>query len=237
MDLNVDIGTLVKGLFGGKKDSGSNAGPPPNPHLRSIIVGAVLAGLVGAYLYFFYLPEQKRIQEMQALINSISEIRQETIELQRQILEKTAELDAGNARFDELNRLFHDKQELEDLYRNISLLALTYELLVAKLDKGKEQPVFSDKPAIDQGEGLEPKREVAFYKISVGFEFIGNYLGYTNFRRDLAKSKKIINIERERITVLPPDNDKGGQGVVAISATLSTFRFPNSDAERYVTGG
>ena len=90
---------------------------------------------------------------------------------------------------------------------------------------------------IDQGEGLEPKREVAFYKISVGFEFIGNYLGYTNFRRDLAKSKKIINIERERITVLPPDNDKGGQGVVAISATLSTFRFPNSDAERYLTGG
>ena len=73
MDLNVDIGTLVKGLFGGKKDSGSNAGPPPNPHLRSIIVGVVLAGLVGAYLYFFYLPEQKRIQEMQALINSISD--------------------------------------------------------------------------------------------------------------------------------------------------------------------
>ena len=236
MDLNVDIGTLVKGLFGGKKDSGSNAGSPPNPHLRSIIVGVVLAGLVGAYLYFFYLPEQKRIQEMQALINSISEIRQETIELQRQILEKTAELDAGNARFDELNRLFHDKQELEDLYRNISLLALTYELLVAKLEKGTEKPVFAEKPPISQGEGLPEKREVAFYQIEVHFEFMGNYMNYTLFRRDLAQQKKIINIEKERITVRTGGPESESDGMVNIVTTLSTFRFPNSDAEKFLTG-
>jgi Tfp pilus assembly protein PilO len=96
-------------------------------------------------------------------------------------------------------------------------------------------PVFSDKPPIDQGEGLPSKKEVAFYKISVQFEFVGDYISYTNFRRDLAQQKKIINIEHEKITVRTGKDESGG--IVDIATTLSTYRFPASDADRFITGG
>ena len=237
MDLNTDIGSLFKGL--GRKKSGSEpeAAGRSVPHLKQLIFGLIIVAVVAAYLFFYYLPEQKRIRENEEMISNIPMIREEILQLDRQILVLQGELDAGKSRFEELNRLFHNKQELEDLYRNISLLALTYELLVAKLEKGEESPVFSDKPPIDQGEGIPPKKEVAFYKIEVQFEFVGDYISYTYFRRDLANQKKIINIEREQISARPNNAEANSDGVVQISTTLSTYRFPNSESEKFVSGG
>ena len=97
--------------------------------------------------------------------------------------------------------------------------------------------MFSDKPPIDQGEGIPPKKEVAFYKIEVRFEFVGDYISYTYFRRDLANQKKIINIEREQILAQPNNAEANSDGVVQISTTLSTYRFPNSESEKFVSGG
>ena len=233
MNLNVDIGDLIKSLTSRKK-SGDSPAPEQDPRVKYIAVGIVLALIVAGYLYFVYFPQQKEIRQMQALIDSTWQLKEEILTLDRQILLKQTELDEGNARFEELNRLFHNKQELEDLYRNISLLALTYELLVAKLEKGIEEPVFADKPPINRGEGVPPLKEVAFYKISVKFEFIGDYMSYTNFRRDLAKQRKIINIDRESIKVRYSGEDNSADGTVGINATLSTFRFPVSDAERFL---
>ena len=237
MDLNTDIGSLFKGL--GRKKSGSTpeAAGGSVPHLKQLIFGLIIIAVVAAYLFFYYLPEQKRIRENEEMISNIPMIREEMLQLDRQILVLEEELDAGKSRFEELNKLFHNKQELEDLYRNISLLALTYELLVAKLEKGEESPVFSDKPPIDQGEGIPPKKEVAFYKIEVRFEFVGDYISYTYFRRDLANQKKIINIEREQISVQPNNAETNSSGVVRISTTLSTYRFPNSESEKFLSGG
>jgi len=237
MDLNTDIGSLFKGL--GRKKSGSEpeAAGRSVPHLKQLIFGLIIVAVVAAYLFFYYLPEQKRIRENEEMISNIPMIREEILQLDRQILVLQGELDAGKSRFEELNRLFHNKQELEDLYRNISLLALTYELLVAKLEKGEESPVFSDKPPIEQGEGIPPKKEVAFYKIEVQFEFVGDYISYTYFRRDLANQKKIINIEREQISARPNNAEANSDGVVQISTTLSTYRFPNSESEKFVSGG
>ena len=153
MDLKFDIGAFLKDFISRKK-SGDSAGPEQNLRVRYLGAGIALALIIGGYLYFFYFPQQKEIRQMQALIDSTWQIKEEILSLDRQILLKQVELDEGNARFEELNRLFHNKQELEDLYRNISLLALTYELLVAKLEKGTEEPVLSDKPPINQGEGI-----------------------------------------------------------------------------------
>ena len=83
---------------------------------------------------------------------------------------------------------------------------------------------------------VREKREVAFYQIEVHFEFLGNYMNYTLFRRDLAQQKKIINIEKERITVRAGGSEADPDGMVNIVTTLSTFRFPNSDAEKFLTG-
>ena len=253
MDMKLDVGAFFKGLMSREKGEATAS----SPYQNAIIAGVLVVILIIAYGYFVYLPGQKEIAEKQSLINSTEDLRSELLTITEEILVKQVELQEDKYRYEELSRLFHDKKELEDLYRNISLLALTYELMVAKLEKGREMPVFKENvapmeddldQAIDENyddnadtfvdgseEEGEAKKEVAFYKIMVKFEFSGNYLNYTYFRRDLAKQKKIINIEQESIEVPTRDeNSTSSDGSVKISATLSTYRFPNSDAERYI---
>ena len=55
MDLNVDIGSFFKGLTKGGQ-SGDGAGAQSSPHLKQLVIGILIALLIGAYLYFFYIP-------------------------------------------------------------------------------------------------------------------------------------------------------------------------------------
>ena len=119
MDLNTDIGSLFKGLGRKKSGSESESAGRSVPHLKQLIFGVIIVAGVAAYLFFYYLPEQKRIRENEEMISNIPMIREEILQLDRQILVLGEELDAGKSRFEELNKLFHNKQELEDLYRNI----------------------------------------------------------------------------------------------------------------------
>ena len=269
INMKLDVGSLLKGLTAKKKGGGESQ----SPYQSAIIAGTLVVILAIAYGYFIYLPGQEEIRQKQAMIDSTEELRGEVLTLTQEILTTKIKLQEDKYRYEELSRLFHDKKELEDLYRNISLLALTYELMVVKLEKGKETPIFKetvvsmddglmqgfDENAVGSdlgmegqedlqnegdpseelwpgGEGEISKKEVAFYKISVRFDFSGDYLNYTYFRKDLAELKKIINIELETIEVPATDGENGNpsDGSVQITTILSTYRFPSSDTERYI---
>ena len=49
MDLNVDIGSFFKGLTKGGK-VGDGAGAQSSPHLKKLVIGILIALLIGAYL-------------------------------------------------------------------------------------------------------------------------------------------------------------------------------------------
>ena len=49
---------------------------------------------------------------------------------------------------------------------------------------------------------------MSYYKIPVDYEIRGNFLGYIKFKRELAKSNKMLNFDKEAIKVVP--NDKTG---------------------------
>ena len=99
MDLNADIGSLLKGVLSrNKSDSDPTSGNAPNPHLNHIICGVIVVAFIAAYLYLFYLPEQKRIRQMQAMIDSTYQIQDEIINLDREISAAQSALDDGNAR-------------------------------------------------------------------------------------------------------------------------------------------
>ena len=83
-------------------------------------------------------------------------------------------------------------------------------LNIINLNKENPVPVSPGKKA----------KKVAYFKIPVSYEITGNYLGYLKFRRALAKSNKVINFDREQITVVK------GAGIKSVG-TLSIVGLPD----------
>jgi Tfp pilus assembly protein PilO len=110
------------------------------------------------------------------------------------------------------------------------MLALTNQLMVSKIDKQGEEPVFEiEQP--QQQEGDSKPKKVAYYEFKVRFEISGNYANYTSFRKGLAQLKKIINIDQEKIIVLQSETKKGE---VRVTAVLAIYRLPANESEKYV---
>ena len=61
-----------------------------------------------------------------------------------------------------------------------------------------------------------------YYEIPVEYEIRGNFLSYLKFRRALSKSSKVINYDKEEITILTEI-----QGQILSKGTISIVGLPN----------
>lgn len=294
IDMNVDIGEIFKKLTSKKGSSGSGGdGKKPNdPFAKVIIAGVVALVVVVVYLFFIYFPAQEENRIKEQKIAQINDLKTCIAELSGNITTATKGLSSAKAQYKKLTNLFHTGRELDDLYRHISMLALTNQLMVSKIKKSGESPVFEIGQALNNGdamdismppefdtneaniensslsacdniqssnqmltdgsgaleeeafqeppmlmgdmseEGGEKPKKVAYYELKVEFEISGNYANYTNFRKGLAKLKKIININQEKIIVL---ESKTKKGEVKVETVLAIYRLPANDSEKYAT--
>ena len=53
-----------------------------------------------------------------------------------------------------------------------------------------------------QAEELLKKTDVSYYTIPVEYEIKGNFLGYIKFKRSIAKSNKMLNFDKETISIV-----------------------------------
>jgi Tfp pilus assembly protein PilO len=239
LDMNVDMGALLKGLFS-KKDKGSDGGSAnnaPNPHAKTAMVVVVVIALISAYVYFVYIPTQKDLKIKNAKIAQIQAIKNEIIQLNISIENAQEELEIAEAEYGRRTTLFHTDKELEDLYGQISLLAMQNKLLITKIEKGLEKPVFGEgtcsgvNMANDDGTQQAQFQPVGYYEFVVNLEISGNYNQFTNFRNGLAQLTKIININNETI-IVPSSGSKVGN--VLVTSSIATYRLPKNESEKCV---
>ena len=95
-------------------------------------------------------------------------------------------------------------------------------MVISKIEKEKEKPVLKDGVA-NQPDGMLKLEQVSYFKIPVAFEIKGNFLSYIKFKRAVAKSKKMLNFDKELIKVV--QNDKNGS--VIVSGELTIVGLPN----------
>jgi len=118
--------------------------------------------------------------------------------------------------------LFHSKAEVEGLYKSLSRFAGAYGLVISKIEKNKPKPVM--KPGIaEQPADLLQADQVSYFKIPVTFEIKGNFLSYIKFKRAVAKSKKMLNFDKELINVVQSDKN----GSVVVTGELTIVGLPN----------
>jgi Tfp pilus assembly protein PilO len=183
------------------------------------------------------MPMQEKLEQQQRQISQINNLKNDIAVLSVRITKAEIKLKAAKKDFNSKTKLFHTEKELEDLYRHISVLALGNQLMVMKLEKVGETPVFeAQEESASKKKGVKDKvKKVAYYKLRVKFEISGNYTDYTKFRKGLAELKKFIDIDVEKIIVL---ESKTKKGQVKVSTTLATYRLPAAnESEKTINSG
>jgi len=244
LDMNIDLGS-IKALFS-KKESTDGVKGASNPHVKTALVTVSVFISIALYIYFVYLPTQEDLKIKNAKISQIEMIKFEIEALTTDINQAEIDLSIAQEEYERRTTLFHTDKELEELYGQISLLAMKNKLTITKIEKGVEKPIFSEgscegnsmgeEEVIDENQFLDEEmmvqlQKVGYYEFSVDLQISGNYSQFTNFRNGLAQLKKIININKESI-VVPGSESKGGD--VQITMLIATYRLPKNEAEKCV---
>ena len=186
---------------------------------------AVLVFLIGYYVFVSPIikSQEEQIMLMEENKNKILEFNNNIITLKKSIKKLEPE-------YKKNSKLFHSKKEVEDLYQNISKFALLNGLSIINLTKSEPKAVTGSGASeqnsnnSDQNTSTEnPEgQQVMYYKIPVDYEIQGNFLSYLKFRRALSKSQKVINFDKEEITMIAET-----QGQILSKGTLSIVGLPD----------
>ena len=105
---------------------------------------------------------------------------------------------------------------------HLSRFAGAYGLVISKIEKKKPVPIL--KSGIpDMAEDLLKPDQISYFKIPVDYEIQGNFLSYIKFKRAVAKSKKMLNFDKELINVVQSDKN----GSVIATGELTIVGLPN----------
>jgi len=177
--------------------------------------GAIVLFLIIYYAVLNPIVNDKKAQHDDKILkeNEILAMNNEIITMKTRIKKITPEYQNSSA-------LFHSKAEVEDLYSSLSKFAAVNGLVISKIEKQKPKPVLKD-GAVEQAE-LDLS-SVSYYKIPVGYEITGNFLGYIKFKRDISKSKKMLNFDKEMISVV----QQSTTGAIIATGELTIVGLPD----------
>ena len=179
--------------------------------------GAIVLFLIIYYVVLNPIVNDKKAQYEDKILkeNEILAMNNEIITMKTRIKKITPEYKNSSA-------LFHSKAEVEDLYSSLSKFAAVNGLVISKIEKQKPKPVSKDGTIIEDLTALE-LGSISYYKIPVEYEITGNFLGYIKFKRDISKSKKMLNFDKELISVV----QESTTGAIIATGNLTIVGLPD----------
>lgn len=228
-----DITAFIKGLL-----RGANSGSKKIP--SKILLWSLLALLILIlYVYFVFLPYLDERSQIQKLVSAIPEMEANIKYLE--VANKRAHDDLVQAEISYLglNRRFSTEPELEDVYRKLSQMAASQGLVISSLSTDGEEAIFAGGKVIASTQTPIPAPSnpsvngspsvpipVAptplFYRVKIKLEMTGGYNRYMRYRKLLAEFDKVVNIDKEQISLVKGDV----YGMVSIKSQLSVYKLP-----------
>jgi len=178
---------------------------------------AILIFLIGYYVILNPIVKNKK-----ALFDEKILKQNEIAQFENEIILNKKRLKKLEPEFKKSSTLFHSKEEVEDLYQSLSRYAGINGLTISKIQKKKPKPVLKDGIA-QQAEELLQKTDISYYKIPVEYEIKGNFLGYIKFKRSIAKSSKMLNFDKETISIVQNDTT----GAIIAQGELTIVGIPD----------
>ena len=187
---------------------------------KTLIKFGVIGGAILIFLIIYYAFVSPVISAQKEKINIMNENQTTIDEYLANIETLQANVKELEPRYKKSSKLFHSKKEVEDLYQNISNFTMTNGLTIINIQKGEPMAVGgNDNTQNEQTENSQDNQEgtqVLYYKIPVNYKIQGNYLGYLKFRRALSKLSKVINFDKETITVDAKSGKILSEGTISI---------------------
>ena len=179
--------------------------------------GAIIIFLIIYYAILNPMVKERKVKYEDKLLkeNEISQFENEIIQFKARIKKLKPE-------FEESSTLFHSKAEVEDLYQSLSRHAGVNGLVISKIEKNKPIAVMKEGIA-EQSENNLTQDMVSYYKIPVDFEIKGKFLGYIKFKRAVSKQQKMLNFDKETISVVQNDTT----GAIVATGVLTIVGLPN----------
>ena len=178
-------------------------------------------GSILLFLIIYYAFINPKVNFQKERINIMLENEKQITVLSENMIKLNNRIKEIQPEYDEKSKLFHSQKEVEGLYQNISNFAASNNLNIINLNKEDPIPIAGNRGTnqnqnnnAEQTQVNNQSQNVAYFRIPVSFEITGNYLGYLKFRRALAQSNKVINFDREKISVV---KDAGINSVGTIS--------------------
>ena len=181
-----------------------------------IIGGSILLLLIIHSFFIAPIVDEQKVQ-----INIMNENQTKTQEYLNNITELENTVKKMEPKYKKSSKMFHSKQEIEGLYSIISKFASINGLSITNIDTGEPKAVGGNDNSTEQTENAENNPAVLYYTIPVNYKINGSYLGYLKFRRALSKSNKVINFDKEIITV------DVSSGKILSEGTISIVGLPN----------
>ena len=189
---------------------------------KTIIKFGIGFGAIIIFLIIYYAILNPMVKERKAKFddkilkeNEINQFESDIITLKKNIKKRKPEFEASST-------LFHSKAEVEGLYESLSKHAAVNGLVISKIQKKKPKPVLKAGNA-EQSENNLTKEMVSYYKIPVDYEIKGNFLGYIKFKRAVSKQKKMLNFDKETISVVQNDST----GAIVATGELTIVGMPD----------
>ena len=183
------------------------------------VVGAVILFLIIYYAILNPIVTNKRTQ-----LDDMNLKKQEITKFENDLISIKKKIKKIKPIYEKNSSLFHSKKEVEGLYQTLSQSAAANGLIVSKIDKQKPKPVFLNKKGkvTKKKPKKVTKKNVSYFTIPVKFEVKGNFLGYIRFKRELSKSNKMLNFEKELIKL-----EKEGSSGIVVTGELSIVGLTN----------
>ena len=198
-----------------------------------IKIGIGFGGLI-IFLIIYYAIINPIVDKKKAQIEDMNIKKQETQKNLSDIKSMKAKIKKLRPRYEKYSSLFHSKAEVEGLYQSLSEFATLNDLVITKIEKKKIKPVLKA-DALAAAAGKKKKKggkknqankvaNVAYYLIPVQFEIDGSFIGYIKFKRAVSLSNKMLNFDKETISVV---KSKDSTGAIKAKGTLTIVGLPN----------
>jgi hypothetical protein len=237
INLNQDLGAILKDLMGNKRSSGAAASANVSssedllskimPFSYAIILLLIISLASFAYYKYYYSLKTAENAKKYAEVKRLNDLKVETENLEKKITVLKNKLHDSRELFIDKLSHFGNSGDLGELYHSVSVLATKYNLSIlnieeieAKAKESEEDPKSSKKgkKKEEAPAKVEKNDQPKVAEVGVALEIKGSYSDYILFKEDLAVAEMLLKIDAENIKV--KENEVG---IIFATLNLTTY--------------